>query len=63
MVLGLLEGGGGTGASTFVELTDTPAALGTKGQIPAVNEDENALIFVDPPSGTGGTSKLQFLLA
>ena len=32
---------------TFEGLTDTPVALGTAGQIPAVNAAETALEFVD----------------
>jgi len=42
------------GASTFAALTDTPEALGTRGQIPAVNAAGTALEFVDAPSGGGG---------
>ena len=37
---------------TFVALTDTPAALGTAGQIPAVNTAGDALEFVDAGGGT-----------
>ena len=51
--------GGGGGASTFVALTDTDSALGTTGQVPAVNAARTALEFVDPtglqgPAGADG---------
>ena len=45
--------GAGTGsptATTFLALTDTPAAFGTAGQLPAVNAAGDALEFVDAPS-------------
>ena len=50
---------GGGGASTFVALTDTDSALGTVGQVPAVNAARTALEFVDPtglqgPAGADG---------
>ena len=41
-----------TSGGTFVALTDTPAALGTAGQIPAVNTAGDALEFVDAGGGT-----------
>ena len=51
----------GTGAADFVGLSDTPAALGTAGQVPAVNAAEDALEFADVgttvaanPTGTDG---------
>ena len=40
----------GEGAATFIELTDTPAALGTAAQIPQVNAAADALEFVDQTS-------------
>jgi len=42
-----------TGAHAFTELSDTPSALGSAGQIPAVNNDGTALEFVD--ASTDGT--------
>lgn len=50
---GIEQGGGGGGATTFTGLTDTPSALGTAGQIPAVNSGATALEFIDAPSGGG----------
>ena len=50
-------GGGGGGASDFTDLGDTPAALGTAGQVPAVNTGATALEFVDQ-SGGGGSFDL-----
>ena len=46
---------------SFVRLIDTPAALGTAGQLPAVNSDGDGLIFIDAPTvGTGtGTGTLE----
>ncbi len=32
----------------FTELTDTPSALGTAGQLVAVNTDADELVFIDP---------------
>ena len=58
-IVGIYEVGGGSGSSsgggssTFAGLTDTPASLGTAGQIPAVNAGGTALEFVDAPSGGG----------
>jgi plastocyanin len=40
-----------SGASTFVELNDTPSALGTSGQVVAVNSNGSALEFVSIASG------------
>ena len=37
--------GGGGGASTFLGLTDTPAAYGDAGKVPVINKDEDALEF------------------
>jgi len=51
---------GGGGDSAFTDLTDTPSALGTAGQIPAVNAGGNALEFIDAPSGGGGGGGLSF---
>jgi hypothetical protein len=42
----------GTGVTTFVGLGDTPASLGTAGQIVTVL-DANNLTFSNPPSGVG----------
>ena len=47
-------GGGGT-ASTFLDLTDTPAAFGTAGQLPAVSVGGDTLVFIDAPMGGGGS--------
>ena len=44
----------GGGSSTFVALTDTPTALGTAGQIPAVNSAGDALEFINAATGGGG---------
>ena len=49
-------GGGGGGSSTFLDLTDTPAAFGTTNQVPAVNAAGDALEFVNQ-TGAGGTSQ------
>lgn len=47
-------GGGGSGASTFLGLTDTPSAYtGQAGKILAVNTGETAVEFIAPPSGSG----------
>lgn len=48
------DGTGAGGATTFLGLTDTPAAYGTAGQLAAVNGTADGLVFVDPPAGTGG---------
>lgn len=56
---GSITASGGGGAATFVELTDTPVALGTAGQIPAVTAAGDALEFIDAPTGgdrTGAVS-------
>ena len=45
---------GADGAATFLALTDTPSALGTTGQVPAVNTAGDALEFVDQTGGGGG---------
>ena len=42
------------GASTFLALTDTPAAFGTSTQILQVNTGTDALEFVNKPAGGGG---------
>ena len=47
--------GSGTGATSFTDLTDTPAALGTVGQIPAINAAEDAFEFISPTTVTGTT--------
>lgn len=42
--------------TTFLKLLDTPSTYeGQKGKIVAVNEEEKALIFIDPPEPTPGT--------
>ena len=49
-VYGVNEGSGsdsGGGASAFTDLTDTPDALGTAGQMPVVNPAGDGLIFAD----------------
>ena len=50
----LAEEGGGS--ESFLGLTDTPAALGTAGQIVIVNAAEDALEFTDAGMGGGGLS-------
>ena len=45
---------GTSGASAFTGLSDTPSALGTAGQVVAVNSGATALEFVD--AATGGAS-------
>ena len=45
------SGGGGSGAETFLALTDTPAAFGTAGQSLRVNTGTNALEFYTPAAG------------
>lgn len=48
---------GGSGASAFSDLTDTPTAYtGSAGKLVAVNTTEDALEYVDAPSGGGGAS-------
>ena len=49
-------GGGGGDATTFLALTDTPAAYGTAGQVSAVNTAEDGLEFVDQAVGGGTVS-------
>ncbi|WP_456432680.1 hypothetical protein [Nitratifractor sp.] len=49
---------GSGGASTFLDLSDTPASY-TAGKYVAVNSEGDALEFVDPPSG-GSQSVSQF---
>ena len=39
--------GGGGGSSAFLDLTDTPSAFGTAGQVAAVNAAGDGLIFAD----------------
>ena len=56
-------GSGGPGATTFAGLTDTPAALGTTGQIPAVDAAGTALEFIDAPTGGTGTSDTKVVTA
>ena len=41
---------GGGGASTFLDLTDTPGAYGTAGQHVVINSTADALVFVDADS-------------
>ena len=43
------------GATTFLDLTDTPAAFGTAGQVPAVNTAGDGMEFVDQMGGDVGT--------
>ena len=38
----------------FTDLADTPGSLGTAGQVPAVNADGDALVFVDQTGGGSG---------
>ena len=47
---------GSSGASTFVDLTDTPSSL-TAGKMLQVNSDGTAIVEVDPPSGGGAPAK------
>ena len=54
-VAGAASGGGG--ASSFTGLSDTPASLGTAGQILQVNSGATALEFADASGGGGGFSK------
>ena len=48
------SGSGGGGASSFVDLMDTPDALGTAGQVAVVNADGDGLIFEDQATSTEG---------
>jgi len=41
-------------AGTLVGLTDTPAAIGTRGQVLAVNADRTGFIYADQSSAGGG---------
>lgn len=43
---------GGAGATDFISLSDTPAGLGTAGQLVAVNAAGTALEFIAAPAGT-----------
>lgn len=53
---------GEPGASTFVELTDTPAEYtGMKGKVLKVNEDETALIFAEDNVGGGEGGATSFV--
>jgi plastocyanin len=45
---------GGSGATNFIELSDTPSSFGTAGQVVAVNSTGDGLIFTDDQTGTGG---------
>ena len=45
---------GGSGATAFTGLSDTPSALGTAGQHVAVDSAGTALEFVAAPAGAGG---------
>ena len=42
----------GSGAAAFLDLTDTPAAYGSAGQVVAVNATGDGLVFSDPASGS-----------
>ena len=44
----------GVAATDFVGLSDTPAALGTVGQVPVVNAARDGLEFADVAAGTDG---------
>ncbi len=48
-------GGESGGASTFLDLNDTPASY-EASKIVAVNSDGSALEFIDAPSGNGGAN-------
>ena len=56
------SGGGSSsgGATTFTALTDTPDALGSAGQIPAVNAGGDALEWINAPSGGSGGGSTTF---
>ena len=49
-------GGSGGGSSTFLDLTDTPVAFGTAGQVAAVNSAADALEFVNQAGGFSVTN-------
>ena len=49
-----------TGVTDFVGLSDTPAALGTAGQVPAVNAAGDALEFTDVEGVTGSSEEFLF---
>ena len=51
-------GGGGGGADTFLDLTDTPAAFGTVGQIPAINSAGDSLEFVSQIGAVASSTAL-----
>ena len=53
----------GGGASTFLDLTDTPAAFGTAGQVAAVNAAGDGIVFADAGGGGGGGSTDRIVLA
>ena len=55
--------GGGGGSSTFLDLTDTPSAFGTAGQVAAVNTAGDGLIFADAGGGGGGSDPGRIVLA
>lgn len=55
------SGGSGGGATTFLELTDTPASYsGQAGKVPVVNSGENALEFQSLPSGGSGITSVTY---
>ena len=58
----LTAGGGGGGSSTFLDLTDTPAAFGTAGQVPVVNAAGDGLVFEDAGGGGGGGDTTRTIL-
>lgn len=60
-----VSGGGGSGATSFLGLTDTPVNyVGQGGRFVAVNAGATGLTFVDAPSGgTGGTGGVSTLTA
>ena len=51
---------GGSGATNFLELSDTPSSFGTAGQIVAVNGTGDGLIFTDDQTGTGEANQNAF---
>ena len=53
------DGNGGDGASSFVELTDTPDNyFGQAGKVPVVKSNETGLGFEDFPSGGDGSTNV-----